>query len=153
MGKYQILDLAAILTLNDLYYIMSYCESCDKYLKRYFPFRPIFWYQTLIPMFDLSWVLNILGFLSYPYTYHFDHFGAFLTYFGVFKKFANYGPKTKNWLWYPSYSDSAPSNYIKNTGYRLLPQNAWGSFFFWFLTWLMLYIVVCCRTLTYIFVH
>ena len=27
--KSQILDLAAILTLNDLYYIMSYSESCD----------------------------------------------------------------------------------------------------------------------------
>ena len=39
--------------------------------------------------------MNILGCLSYPYTYHFDHFGAFLTYFGVFKKFANYGLKTK----------------------------------------------------------
>ena len=42
MGKSQILDLAAILTLNDLYYIMSYCESFDKYLKRYFPYRPTF---------------------------------------------------------------------------------------------------------------
>ena len=29
MGKSQILDLAAILTLNDLYYIMDYSESCD----------------------------------------------------------------------------------------------------------------------------
>ena len=89
-------------------------------------------------MFGLSLVMNILGCLSHPHSYHFDHFWAFLTYFGVFKKFANYGLKTENWLWYPSYSDSAPSNYIKNIGYRLLPQNAWGSSFFWFLTWLLL---------------
>ena len=31
MGKSQILDLAAILTLNDLYYIMG---SCVYYFKR-----------------------------------------------------------------------------------------------------------------------
>ena len=42
LGKSQILDLAAILTLNDLYYIMSHSESCDKYFKRYFSFRPTF---------------------------------------------------------------------------------------------------------------
>ena len=36
MGKSQILDLEAIWILNDLHYIMSYCESCDKYLKSYF---------------------------------------------------------------------------------------------------------------------
>ena len=29
MGKSQILDLVAILTLNDLYYIMGYSGSCD----------------------------------------------------------------------------------------------------------------------------
>ena len=42
MGKSQILDLAAILTLNDLYYIMGYSESCDLYYKKNFPFRPTF---------------------------------------------------------------------------------------------------------------
>ena len=68
-------------------------------------------------MFGLRLVLNILGCLSHPHTYHFDLIWSFLTYFGVFKKFANYGLKTENWLWYPSYSDSAPSNYIKNTDF------------------------------------
>ena len=29
-------------------------------------------------MIGLSWVMAVLGWLSYPYTYYFDHFGAFL---------------------------------------------------------------------------
>ena len=39
--------------------------------------------------------MNILGCLSYPYTYHFDHFGAFLHFGGCFGQMQNWGLKLK----------------------------------------------------------
>ena len=36
-------------------------------------------------MIGLSWVMTVLGWLSYPYTYYFDHFGAFLHIMGCLR--------------------------------------------------------------------
>ena len=41
------------------------------------------------------------------------------------------GVKTKNRLWHPADSDSAPSNYVESTGCQKLTRNAEHIHIFW----------------------
>ena len=80
--------------------------------------HPYVWSQLSYEYFRMSFLPLYLSF--WP-------FWGLFAYFGVFRTNAKLGLKTENWLWYPSYSDLAPSSYSKTVGKPLLPQNTWNS--------------------------